>query len=74
MQNSVVLFLHDILTNGPVWATTIEQRAAAHGFSKAQLKYAKQKMDVIAFKEKGALEGHWFWAMRQHAPEKEAVQ
>jgi hypothetical protein len=46
----------------------IEERAAERGFSKDQLKRAKQKMEITAFKERGVVEGPWFWALPQHAP------
>ena len=35
--------LRGVLANGPVPATIIEERGAAHGFSKKQLRCAKSK-------------------------------
>jgi DNA polymerase bacteriophage-type len=68
-RQGVVNFLLDMLANSPVPIKTIEDRADAHGFSKEQLRYARQKMGVVVFKEKGKFEGGWFWALPQHAPQ-----
>jgi hypothetical protein len=68
-QSSVVLFLSDILANGPVPVTIIEEHAATRGFSKDQLFRARRKMGAVRFKEKGTLEGGWFWALAEHAPQ-----
>jgi DNA polymerase len=59
------VFLMDMLSNGPAPARTIEERAQARGLSRDQLKRAKQKMGIEAFKEK-AEDGRWFWALPQH--------
>jgi len=67
-QSGAVVFLMDILANGPVPVKTIEDRATARGFSKDQLKRAKQKMCVEAFKEEGKAHGGWLWALAEHAP------
>ena len=67
-QSGAVGFLLDVLANGPVPVKIIEERAAARGFSKDQLKRAKQKMCVVAFKE-GLVDGRWIWALPQHAPQ-----
>jgi hypothetical protein len=56
-------FLMDILANGPVPATLVEERGAAHGFSKKQLRCARQQMNIIAFKEVGKTHGRWFWVL-----------
>ena len=52
-QSGAVGFLLDVLANGPVPVKIIDERAVARGFSKDQLKRAKQKMCVGAFKEAG---------------------
>ena len=39
--------------SGPVPVTRIEERGAAHGFSKKQLIYAKQHLGIVVFKEVG---------------------
>jgi hypothetical protein len=67
-ESDPAVFLQDMLTNGPVTINLIEQRGAVRGFSKDQLKRAKRKLGVVAFKEEGKLEGCWFWALPQHAP------
>ena len=54
-------FLLDMLANGPVPATTIEARGAAHGFTRKQLRYVREQMNIVAFKEVGRLNGRWFW-------------
>ena len=70
-QSSVVLFLLDMLSNGPVPQSFIEERAGAHGFTYEQLRRAKKKMCVVTFKEKGVEHGKWIWALPQHAPPSE---
>jgi hypothetical protein len=59
----------DILINGPVPTTIIQQRAAAHGLTKKQLNRARKKIRIVAFKEIGKPNGKWFWALAPHAPE-----
>ena len=60
------IFLKDILANGPAPATLVEERGAAHGFTKKQLSYARRQMRVVSFKEVGKINGRWFWALPQH--------
>jgi DNA polymerase len=69
-QSNVIIFLLDILMNGPVPAKLIEERAAARNFSKDQLDRAKKKMRIAAFKETGKFDGQWLWALPQHASAK----
>jgi hypothetical protein len=69
-QSDVIIFLMNLLAKGPVAMKTIEDKAAECRYSKDQLHRAKRKMNVVAFKEEGTLEGHWFWALAQHAPNK----
>ena len=54
-------FLLDVLANGPVPVTLVEERGAAHGFTKIQIRYARQHMKIISFKEAGRRNGRWFW-------------
>jgi hypothetical protein len=62
-------FLMDLLADGPRSVKYIEERAAGRrGLSERQLARAKTKMGVVAFKEKGKVDGAWFWALPQHAP------
>jgi hypothetical protein len=61
--------LVDVLVNGPVPTTVVQERAAAHGLTKKQLRYAREKMRIIAFKEIGRRYGRWFWCLPPHAPE-----
>jgi hypothetical protein len=67
-SENVVEFLLDILAARPVPLEIIEQRAAAHGFSKDQLRYARQKIDIVTFKEK-TFQGRGFWSLPEHAPQ-----
>ena len=67
-SESVVMFLVDMLANGPVPLAAINERAAAHGYSKNQLDYARRKIGAIPFKEKGKFDGRWFLALPEHAP------
>ena len=57
------IFLKDILANGPAPATLIEERGAAHGFTKIQIRYARRQMNIISFKETGKHGGRWFWVL-----------
>jgi hypothetical protein len=54
--------LKDVLANGPVPATLVEERGAAHGFTKIQIRYARRKMNIISFKGPGK-DGGWFWVL-----------
>jgi hypothetical protein len=57
----VTAFLERLLPIGAeVPARVIEERAAARGFSKWQVKRARRKMDIAVFKENGAIPGRWF--------------
>jgi hypothetical protein len=56
------IFLKDILAAGPAPATLIEERGAAHGFSKIQIRYARRQMKIISFKGPGK-GGRWFWVL-----------
>ena len=57
----------DMLSNGPVPKTLIDERAALRGFSEEQLKRAKTKMGIVPFKEQ-KFQGAWFWCLPQHHP------
>ena len=56
------IFLKDVLANGPVAATLVEERGAAHGFTKIQIRYARRHMNIISFKGPGK-GGGWFWVL-----------
>src|SRR5215471_6115475 len=58
--------IRDVLANGPAPATLVEERGAAHGFTKKQLSYARRQMRIVSFKEVGKINGRWFWALPQH--------
>jgi hypothetical protein len=58
--------IKDVLANGPAPATLVEERGAAHGFTKKQLSYARRQMRIVSFKEVGKINGRWFWALPQH--------
>jgi hypothetical protein len=60
-------FLHDILSGGPVSATVIKTRGTIHGFSEDQLRGARQRLNVVAFREKTFPSSNK-WALPQHAP------
>jgi hypothetical protein len=69
-QSDVIVFLMNLLANGPTAVKVIEDRATKHGFSIDQLRRAKRRMGVVVFKEEGTMEGSWFWALAQHASDK----
>jgi putative DNA primase/helicase len=63
-------FLTDILGNGPVLKTEIEEAADAHGIAERTLFRAKDDLKVIAEKQKGSPKkngrkkaGQWFWRL-----------
>jgi hypothetical protein len=64
---SLKAILTDVLANGPAPTTLVQERGAAHGFSRKQLYCARQRMNIVAFKEAGKRHGSWFWALPQHA-------
>ena len=73
-QSDVIIFLMNLLTGGAVEMKTIEDKATERGFTIEQLRRAKRKMGIVAFKQTGTMEGHWFWALAQHAPSMEAKE
>jgi hypothetical protein len=58
-------FVVDMLTAGPVPTKTVLQRGAERGLTKRQILYAREQMQVVAFKEIGT-RGPWFWSLPQH--------
>ena len=56
-------FLLDVLLGGSVPVTLIVERGAVHGFTEKQLRYAREQMNIIAFKETGRPNGCWLWAL-----------
>jgi DNA polymerase len=70
--SGAVVFLLDILANGPVPKKIIQERAVARGLSEDQLDRAKRKMSVAAFKQPGKIDGGWFWSLAEHAPQEAA--
>lgn len=66
-HSGAVMFLMDMLSNGPVPKTLIDERAAMRGFSKDQLDRAKTKMGIVPFKEQ-KFGGGWLWCLPQHHP------
>jgi DNA polymerase len=65
-SNAHQTFLHDVLTNGPARVEVVYERGAVRGFSVDQLKRAKRKMGVVAYKD--GWQGIWLWALPQHVP------
>ena len=61
------IFIADILVNGPVPATLVEVRGAVHGFTRKQLRSAREQMKIVAFKQTGKRHGCWIWVLPQHA-------
>jgi hypothetical protein len=57
-----------MLANGPVAKKVISERAAQRGFTEDQLRHAKAKTGIRAFKEPGKKDGGWFWTTAQHMP------
>ena len=63
LNSEVKALLLDILTEGPAPATLVQARGAAYGFSRKQIRHAKEKLNIAAFKEEGRKYGRWFWAL-----------
>ena len=62
-NGEVKAFLLDVLVNGPAPTTLVYERGRAHGFSRKRIWLAREKLNVIAFKETGRNHGRWFWAI-----------
>jgi hypothetical protein len=58
-------FIADVLVNGPVPTKTVLERGIARGLTRRQILYAREQMNIIAFKEIGK-RGPWFWSLPQH--------
>jgi hypothetical protein len=56
-------FLLDILTDGAAPANLVYARGVAYGFSRKQIRHAREKLNIAAFKEEGQKYGRWFWAL-----------
>jgi putative DNA primase/helicase len=57
-------FLRTRLASGPVHIDDVEEEAKANGISlNGALKRARKKLGVQAWKEKGKLDGRWFWEL-----------
>jgi DNA polymerase len=65
-QHGAKPFLLDMLANGPVPKSIIDERAKVRGFTPDQLRRARESMGVVTFK--GGFEGGWLWSLPQHAP------
>ena len=62
-------FLRDMLANGPVERTTVIECGADEGFSKEQLKRARQAIDGVAYKRRGEdRDAPWMWCLQKDAP------
>jgi putative DNA primase/helicase len=68
-RGGAVMFLMDMVARGPAPISLIEERGSAHGYSPDQLKRAKQKLGVCTFRERGKIDGSWFWALPEDVPE-----
>jgi putative DNA primase/helicase len=57
-------FLRSKLAHGPALKKEIEEEAEAYDISiTGALKRAKQKLQIKAWKEKGKVDGEWFWEL-----------
>jgi hypothetical protein len=55
-------FLMDVLANGPASANLIIARGTERGFTRRQITYAREQMQIISFKGTGR-SGCWFWVL-----------
>jgi putative DNA primase/helicase len=56
-------FLRERLAAGPVKTADIEEEARANLISKRTLERAKQRLGIVARKEKGTMGGAWLWEL-----------
>ena len=56
------IFLRDILAGGPVPANLVIARGAERGFSKRQITYARERLQLVALKGPGRGAG-WYWIL-----------
>jgi hypothetical protein len=56
-------FLYDMLANGPVLRTEVEEAAEANGISERTLFRAKADLKVIAEKDRSKATGQWTWQL-----------
>ena len=62
-------FLRDTLASGPVSRETILERGATEGFSKGQLKRAREAIGAIAYRQiKDQFGSPTLWCLREHTP------
>ena len=55
-------FLLDVLMDGPAPVTLVIARGAERGFSKRQITYAREQMQIISLKGPG-VGGGWYWVL-----------
>jgi putative DNA primase/helicase len=66
-QLKVQAFLHEILKDGkPALQKEIEEAAEVKGFTKKQLRVAREKLGVHVAKKPGKMTGPWFWRLPSH--------
>jgi hypothetical protein len=62
-------FLSGICANGPVQQKLIVERGIERGFNSEQLRRAKEKLGIKAFRPKGVKDSGWLWAFPRDAPQ-----
>jgi hypothetical protein len=62
-REEAAAWLQARLANGPVDAKAVWAEAKALGFAEKTLKRAKQQLQVESYREKGRLDGQWFWQL-----------
>jgi putative DNA primase/helicase len=67
-------FLTDLLTNGPLPKTDIEETADANGISNRTLYRAKDDLHLIVEKERGRPNGKWVWRLSEPATNSQKSQ
>jgi Bifunctional DNA primase/polymerase, N-terminal/AAA domain len=61
-------FLDDMLAKGPVLKTEIEEAAEANSISEKTLRRAKEKLGVVAYKDRSKADGKWYWQLPSSGP------
>jgi len=69
-------FLLERLEAGPAKRDTVVEEAKEEGIAFATLKRAKKELGVRSYKERGKIDGDWFWELPTRSkgpPEREKV-
>jgi hypothetical protein len=69
-QDSAITFLETLLAKGRVTSTAVKEAAEANCISLATLRRAKEHLGIEPKKEKGSMDGDWWWELPAARPPK----